>query len=396
MNFIIKNSFLISKKIKKILIRDLLKSPVINYFGDNHPKNALISYITKPLKKGIDLSHTNSAEVLGIANIFRSLGFNIDVADYDFEGFLDYNKYDVIFGFGEPLVNSFSYKKENDLVRIYYGTGMHVSVQNNNSLKRIEEVYKKKGVWLIESGRIVEKAWSQQTNIVDAMIVLGNDIVKESYEKYFDKDIYMVSPSFYKIYDYKEIIENKDFKEARNNFLWFGSSGLIHKGLDLLLDLFKTIPDIQLHICGPLDGEQGFKEIYNNELYNTPNIHPYGFIKIDSHLFKELIKKCAFVIYPSCSEGGSPAVLNVSGNGGLIPVLSKEASIDVNGFGFIIKSLSIEEIKNSIGKARLLNDEEMKRKSLSWAKYLTEENCLDSFSKSIKKHLQIIFQKNDL
>ncbi len=51
MNFTIKNSFIVSKKIKQIIKRNLLKSPVINYFGDNHPKNVLISYKQNRLEK---------------------------------------------------------------------------------------------------------------------------------------------------------------------------------------------------------------------------------------------------------------------------------------------------------------------------------------------------------
>jgi hypothetical protein len=395
-NFIFRNSSILLKNVRKLIIKDLLKSPVINYFGDNFSKNVLISYITKPFKRGIDLAHTNSVEVLEIAKIFRSLGFNVDVADHDYEGFLDYDKYDMIFGFGEPLVNSFSFKNKKNPVRIYYGTGMHVSVQNNNTLKRIEEVYRRKGVWLLESGRIVEKVWSQQTNIVDAMILLGNDIVMESYRKHFYKDIYLLPASFYKIYDYNDIIEKKNYKEARNNFLWFGNRGLIHKGLDLLLDLFKTLPGIHLHVCGPLDDEYNFKQIYNTELYNTPNIHPYGFVKINSKLFKELILKCGFILHPSCSEGGSAAVLNVSGNGGLVPILSNEAGLNVRDFGFIIESLKLEGIKNSIEEARKLSDEELRRRSVSCAKYIEENNSLNNFTENIKNHLQTIIKKHDL
>jgi len=396
MNFLVKNSLLTIKKLKQIVIRDILKSPVINYFGDDYPENVLISYITRPFRKGIDLSHTNSAEVLEIAKVFRSLSFKVDIADYNYEGFLDYDKYNVIFGFGEPLVNSYTCPVKKRIIRIYYGTGMHVIVQNNNTLRRIEEVYRKKGIWLTESGRIVEKTWSQQTNIVDAMIVLGNDRVKESYRKFYDKNIFILSPSFYKIFDFKEIIDNKDFSEAKRNFIWFGGRGLIHKGLDLLLEAFKTIPDFHLHICGPTNSETEFRKIYQKELYETPNVHSYGFIKIDSPLFRQLTHKCAFIINPSCSEGGGAAVLNISGNGGLIPIISGETSIDVHDYGFIIKSLSVEEIKNSVQAATLLTNEELREKSLLWAKYLAEKNSIEAYSKNIKRHLQTILNENEL
>lgn len=361
-----------------------------------HSKSVLISYITHPFKKGIEITHTNSVESLKIAKVFRSLGFNVDVVDFDYEGYLNYEKYDVVFGFGEPLVSSFNFKTKINTVRIYYGTGMHVSVQNNNTLKRIEEVHKEKHIWLIDSARIVEKIWTQQTNIVDAMIVLGNEIVKESYRKYFDRDIFTVPASFYKIYEYQEIIKQKNFDEASKHYLWFGSRGLVHKGLDLLLNTFKIMPDIHLHICGPLNEEKGFNMVYEEELHNSQNIHQYGFVRLDSEIFKELIQKCAFVIYPSCSEGGSPSILNVSGNGGLLPIITKEAGVDVNDFGFIIKSLNQVAIKNSIEETRKLSNDELKRKSFLCANYIAKNNSLENFIEKITSHLQTILTKNDL
>ena len=396
MNFTIKNSFIVSKKIKQIIKRNLLKSPVINYFGDNHPKNVLISYITKPFRKGIDITHTSSAEVLEIAKIFRSLGYNVDAADYDYDGFIDYSKYSVVFGFGEPLINSFYSNLQNRLVRIYYGTGMHISVQNNNSLKRIGEVYNKKGVWLLDSGRIVEKAWAPQTNIVDAMILLGNEEVSETYKRFFNKDIFLIPPSYYNLYDYKEIIEVKNFTKAKRNFLWFGSSGLIHKGLDLILEVFKNLPTLQLHVCGPIDDEPGFKTAYHNELYDTSNIHTHGFVKIDSPLFERLLKECAFVVYPSCSEGGGVSILNAIGNGGLIPILSKEASIDIDDFGISIENISSEAVQNAIEKALMLPVEEIKTRSSKAGEKINTINSIDNYRNLLKTNLNRILRSHEM
>ena len=121
--------------------------------------------------------------------VFNELGYNVDIVDYYYEGNINYDKYSIIFGFGEPLINSFYYRNYK-ILTIYYGTGMHVAHQNHATLKRIEEVYKKKGKWLLESGRIVDKAWSVQTSLVDNIITLGNDEVVNSYQKYFSRKIY--------------------------------------------------------------------------------------------------------------------------------------------------------------------------------------------------------------
>ena len=394
MNYFVKNIGLATKKIKQIIKQNIIKAPIANYFNDNYLQNVLISYITKPFRQGINTAHTNSAEVLEIAQVFRSLGFNVDIADYDYEGYIDYKKYDTIFGFGDPLVNSFKFNTSQSTTRIYYGTGMHISVQNQNSTKRIEEVKNKKGVWIPESGRIVEKAWTQQTTNVNAMILLGNEEVKKTYQKSFDKDIYLLSPSIYKQLDYKKVLEDKNFEEAKNNYLWFGNSGLIHKGLDLVLDVFKTLPHLHLHVCGPIENELKFKKAYYDELYNTVNIHTYGFVKIDTSLFKEILNKCAFIIFPSCSEGGGASVLNVCGNGGLIPIVTKEVSIDIDSFGLLIDSLEQSSVMKAIEDSQKLSINELMTLSEKTGKKISKFT-LENYSKQLKTHLNSIFNKNN-
>lgn len=208
---------------------------------------------------------------------------------------------------------------------------MNPAHQNHASLIRIEEVYKKKGKWLSESGKIVDKAWSAQRSLVDNIITLGNNKVVNSYKKYFSRKIYSIPISYYKIFDHVEILKNKNFKDAKNHFLWFGSLGLIHKGLDLLLEVFKDLPNLNLHVCRPIDNEPKFKAIYYKELYNTKNIHTYGYQNIQSKSFKDIISKCAFIIFPSCSEGESSSIINVLLYG-LIPIVTNTEGIKIKDF----------------------------------------------------------------
>jgi len=134
-------------------VHKIVKKPIRNYFKTSCKENFFFFYITYPFKNGIKLRHTNYAEALEIAKVFNELGYNVDIVDYYYEGNLDYNKYLVIFGFGEPLENSFYYRKHKKLLTIFHGTGMYVIHQNHATLKRIEELYKK-SKWLLESGRI--------------------------------------------------------------------------------------------------------------------------------------------------------------------------------------------------------------------------------------------------
>lgn len=393
MNIKIQNTFFTLKEAVKLTAKSIFRTPIFNYYGTSFQRNALISYITNPFRKTPDLSHTNSFEALEIGMTLNAEGFNVDIADYNFRGFIDYSKYELVIGFGDPLVNSF-YNRKNKIISVYYGTGMHINTQNNKSLKRIKEVYNKKGVFLPDSGRIVDKAWSVQTTLVDAMILLGNKEVTNSYSPYFSGEIFNIPAMYLKIHDYNEIIDTKNFNDARNHFLWFGSSGLIHKGLDLLLDIFSRRKDIYLHICGPLDNEPEFKIIYSDELNNKENIYYHGFVGLNSSLFEELLQKCAFVMFPSCSEGGSPSVLNICGNGGLIPLLSKEATIDVDDFGFIFNDITKDDIQSVIDNALKMTNEEIKEKSKKCGNTISTKNSRSNYSLELRKCINEIAGRN--
>jgi len=381
-------------KLFRSIIKKFRRRQISNYLKTHYKKNALISYITHPFNCGINLTHTNYAEVLEIAKVFHELSYNVDIVDYDYEGNLDYDKYSVIFGFGEPLVNSF-YHRNHKILTIYYGTGMHVSHQNHATLKRIEEVYKKKGKWLLESGRIIDKAWSVQTSLADSIITLGNDEVVNSYQKYFSRKIYNIPVSYYKIFDSEEILKNKNFKDAKKHFLWFGSSGLIHKGLDLLLEVFKELPNLNLHICGPIDNEPKFKNCYHEELYNYNNIHTYGYLNIQSKSFKDIISRCSFVIYPSCSEGEPSSIINVMVYG-LIPIVTNTAGIRIKDFGIEIKELANTSVKESIIKAVNLNEDEIENRSMKCANDTINNHSIEKYFYELKRALVDILELNEL
>ncbi|RNI15806.1 glycosyltransferase family 1 protein [Methanohalophilus sp. RSK] len=392
---------MLKKTIKNILPSSIKKvylfykyKPIINYYNSNNEKNVLVSYIVPPFKsKAPNYRHTNYIEAIKIAETFRDLGFNVDIYNYNFERTIDYSKYSVVFGFGDPFVGSF-YNRDHDIVTIYYGTGMHICWQNHNSLSRIKEVYYKKKKWLPESGRIVEKAWSIQTSIVDAIITLGNDEVLKSYRMFFDGDIYNIPVTYYNIIDVKKVesfIVNKDYSEAKYNFIWFGSSGLIHKGLDLVLEYFHQHPNLHLHVCGPIDNEPRFKNLYYRELYESPNIHTHGFVNLKSELFLSLMRKSLFAIFPSCSEGESGSVVNLMAQG-MIPIVTKNAGIKIKDFGYLIPSIDIDSIDETINKVLYENENDLMAKSYKCFKNTRRTHSIESYSCQLKSALEDILE----
>jgi hypothetical protein len=367
--------------LKKIYEFYRKRKKIENYFKTQHSKNALLSYITHPFTKGQYFSHTNYFEAMSHAKILNELGYNVDIVDYEYQGKIDFSRYDLLVGFGDAFNQYFESGINKKITTIYYGTGMHVCHQNHATLKRLRDVYLKKGIWLGKSIRYVEKCWTYQTYLVDAMIVLGNKVSIESYKKFYNGRIFNIQAPFNKVIDAYELL--KKSKNAKS-FLWFGSSGLIHKGLDLLLDFFSKRRDLRLHICGPIENEPDFEKIYYKELYETSNIITHGFVDIRSEKFKKILEDCSFLIFPSCSEGGGASVITVIGNGGLIPIITKETTIST-GYEIWIEDFTVEAIEKAVNRALSLTDEEILQLRKRNLEYVLQNHTTDVYYQKLKE-----------
>lgn len=351
-----------------------------NVFRTNYNKKVLISYITKPFKKE-NKGHTNNFEVLSAAKIFHELGYQVDVMHYETPP-PKLDRYDVIYGFGDVFRNYFESGLSGKKT-IYYGTGMHVAHQNTASLARVKSVFNKKGCWLAKSSRFVEKTWSHQTTLVDAIIALGDEQCQKTYEAYYDGKVFSLPAPFYRTLDAAEINDNR-CSDSRKKFLWFGSSGLIHKGLDLCLEYFSTRPDLTLHVCGDIFSEPEFLKAYDKELFSSANIIVHGFVGVESEVFKNILSSCVFVIFPSCSEGGSPSVLTAIGNGALIPIISHDASCST-GAEIFIESYDFSGIEQAILRAESYTENEIYDLANRNLETVLERNSQEAYFSKLKK-----------
>jgi hypothetical protein len=132
-----------------------------------------------------------------------------------------------------------------------------------------------------------------------------------------------------------------------------------------------------------------FIKEYENELFNLPNVHVHGLIDIKSNLFVEILAKCNFVIYPSCSEGGSPSVLTVVGNGGLIPIISHETTIST-GYEIFINHLTLDGIDKAISIVRKMSKSEIVDLQENNYKNVLEKNNQTLYYSMLKKAINKI------
>jgi len=310
-----------------------------------------------------------------IAQIFEDLGYCVDVIHYTNSRCLDYSKYDLIFGFGIPFENSFN--SSGKLKRIYYATGAHVCFQNHAEIIRIKSVNEKRNI-RITPKRIVPWMWSQSTTMSDALIVIGNEWTKSTYAKYTKAPIYTINATALINGETRNI--NRNIADTRNNFLWFGSAGLVHKGLDICLEYFVQHPEFNLYICGPK--EEDFFKTYHNEL-TRPNIHFYGLVDVQSSQFIEIISECSFAVLPTCSEGQATALLTAMG-GGLIPISTEYSGIDVQDYGFLIPSLSVKGLDKAINSAISKSDDNLTNMSRHSLEHVHRSHNIRSFKASME------------
>ena len=322
-----------------------------NVFNSNYESNALVSYLKDPFIRGIKYTHSAYQECYTAAEVLHELGYKVDVAQYlDDTSLIDYSKYKVIYGFGIPFEKVFYLPNLEHIVKILYSPGCNLFFSNKVSGLRVASFFKNKGKIISDSSRVLKHFWTFQYILSDYIVALGNEFVVNTFLEINPNLICKSIEAFYfDVYDID--LNTKDFVNSRKHFLWFGSSGLLHKGLDLVIDIFAKRDDIILHICGASKSEIGFWEFYQPIIDRCHNIIEHGFIDINSDQFKNLMNICAFCIFPSVSEGGSPALLNIMANGGLIPITSVECGIDLNDLGFIFSEFDEAAINTKIDNA---------------------------------------------
>ena len=276
-----------------------------------------ISYIPEALYRKNDIeylnSHQSKREMSKIVDVFHSLGYNVYVTNYKSNKLPNITP-EIVFGL-EPQFER-ACKRWSDSLKIYYATGAYYEHQNYYTKKRTDEFNLKYNA-SYPYQRLV--SISNRCEIADYIFQIGSKYTLETYPLNIRNKIRIIRQSNTIIN--KKIIE-RDFSN-RKDFLWLGSSGAILKGLDLAIDFFKEKSNLNLHIVGNVDDT--FKGII--QCNNYTNIKFYGFLNTSSEEFISIIKKCNFLLYPSCSEGCPGSVINTMSYG-VVPIVTKWAAFN--------------------------------------------------------------------
>jgi hypothetical protein len=367
----------------------VIESPIVmNINSDCSPnqKNLLICYVTYgyfyDFGKSI-IGRTIPFEIFKIVNVFSELGYCIDIIgcnDVKTIQFVKSKQYSLIFGFGETFYQIV--KMQPLALSILYMTENHPNFSFQEEKKRNDYFYERhsKKIVFSRSGIYYHKR-HMEIKYSYVITLSETEPLKNQYDNPFT--IYptgIVNPNY--------IFKIKNHQYTKNNFLWLGSAGAIHKGLDLLIDVFNRRNDIVLHICGLSNID---RKILN--LQQRDNIIEYGHIDIKSELFLEIIETCSFIILPSCSEGFSTSITTGMMHG-LIPIVMKGTGFDrLNDNAIYLNDYSIEYLDTKLSEFQNYNLDELKLFSKKVFDFAQQNFSISTFEENFRKIIIEITKK---
>ena len=374
----------INKIFRKIFFRK-----VVTIKRKSNQKEALIYYKTeslyfRPFKFEF---HTNEEEIDLLIKLFIAKGFNLTIIDRTasrktISSYLN-KKYNLLLancaGNSSPQIE-FILNNINAVKIIAYATGPDPNISNKLVNKRHNDCKKRLSIDTFSHNRIVrglEEELKSRFTRSDYIFCIGKGFSSKTYSQY-KKKVFGINPSISNNLNYSfSSINNKNPKRI----IYFGGSGNICKGLDLVIDSVLEIgksQEIYLDIFSPGSKriktnqnkqfvEEDFWNYYLKLLEGCDFIRVNGFVPIGSKEFLNKTQTCSFNIFPTAAEGCATSVLTCMRRA-IIPVANYEAGIkDIENFGILLKSNKFNVVKTTIEKCINLSHEEIK--DLSFKSY---------------------------
>lgn len=284
--------------------------------------------------------HNHYVEGRLLPEVFLELGYAVDYISWRNHSFVPRRRYDIFFAPREHF-ERIAERLDPDCLKIVHLDTTHWLFNNSEALARQRDLQARRGAALdsykhINANRAVETA--------DCATLLGNADTYASY-RFAGKRVFQVPNPSNAAHPSPEA---KNIEACRRNFLWLGSAGLVHKGLDVTLEAFARMPEMHLTVCGPIAEDRHFARLYHRELYETPNIRTHGWIDVTGEDFRALAGRTLGLVYPSCAEACCGSVVNGM-HAGLIPIASRQCGIDIApDFGTILDEISVGAVEDAV------------------------------------------------
>ena len=367
-------------------VHQLGKTTIIpNVNGTHYGKYALLSYIVEPFKEAPSKQnvHQNHPQTLVIAEILGEMGYDVDVVDFSATRVRLPHRYSLVIDIEPKESSPYWHRLLPDCKKIVYLTGSEMDFAIKAEQARLDALAARRGKHLVlrRAGRLLTESLVRR---FDYTFMIGNAYNYATYTRALPMPPVTFIPNTGYAFPH---IDSR--RRSARNFLFFASSGQVHKGLDLLLEVFaqQDFP-FHLYICSAFKNEQDFCELYDQELYHTPNIHAIGFVDIRGDAFKQVVEACAFSITPSCSEGQAGSVVTTM-SAGIIPICSRECGFDDDEV-FNLADVSLDTLEKAVRTFAAKEPQWIQEKSLYAQKIVQERFQMANFRAAWTKGLQAV------
>jgi hypothetical protein len=361
---------------------------VISWGTESRPikGRVLFSYLPYALLYDADdkffEGHTNKWESREIARIFQADGYEIDAIHYGNTKFQPRKKYDILFDIDAGL-QRLSPLLPPGCKKILHLTGSYSPYQNAAEQQRIKNLQERRPGSIYAAKRQIKnpELTEKSLELADYCSLIGSPHTLQTYPQKYHRKISLVTVTA-SVMD--KIKSAEEFVPPEKEFVWFAGGGAVHKGLDLLLEIFSRQPQFVLNIIGVLSNENDFLKIYDKELH-LPNIHYHGPLNPNSEEFRAVVGKCFCFINPSCSESISTAAATCLFYG-LYPILSRDTGIALpENCGRYLETCSLTEIEKNIREIYNLSDAELAGQIAITQQFARENFSREKFTTVIKK-----------
>lgn len=378
------------KRIKSYLgIPSYSTEPVVYPSSSKEIGSVLYSYLDYSLgwesnDKRFD-GHSNLWESREIVNILRGMGFKVEAVPWTDRFFYPQKSYDVIFDIHTNLQRWAPFLKK-ETKKILHLTGSYFNFQRDAELARVSAFEDRSGCLYSPKRIPADLDLAERSHrLADYCSLIGNEITLQTYPEIYRSKITPVPVSGSRLDRVKSASD--EYVPAEREFLWFYGGGAVHKGLDLVLEVFKRNPDLTLHVVAKLESEKDFLLAYGDTLLCSSNVHYHGYLHPASAKFHTLAQRIVANIAPSCSEGISPATVTCM-QYGFYPIISRHNGITLPaGQGIYLEVCSILEIEEKVRTVFHMPKARLQEEIKACQSYALEEFSRENFSNKMRTFL---------
>jgi hypothetical protein len=355
-------------------------------------KSVLVSYLKGPMDAPKDdplTGHSNRWESREIVGLLERMDLCVDVIDWTDSQFQPRKEYLAVIDIYANLQRLAPHLSKSTRL-LLHATGSDASFNAEAERQRTLEFERRTG--LPYSPKRIHNPihFSRSLEIAHCCSLLGNEQILMTFPEEYRKKISLIPVTG------SILARHRTPKEMAalitREFLWFFGPGAVHKGLDLVLEVFARRRELVLHVAGLAHEEPDFMAAYGRKM-SAPNIRVHGWIDPASSKFAELFKNVFCFIAPSCAEGTSTAAITCL-QFGFLPIISRACGVTLPpNAGIILETLSEAAIERAIDLALRMSPEIVTRETIACQSQALRLHSREAFSLAMDKYLRLALSK---